>query len=127
MNKIVSLSKYGFKLDSLRNDWEKVDKSLLNRDIFKGLEKGMNVEIIGRNKEGFVTDLKIIKSLTTDLGEDVKVLDKHKRDILKGQCLNIVFNSLIGQDLGFDKNRETGIRIAQRLFTELEAADYYNW
>ena len=46
MSKIVALSKYGFKLDSLKNDWEKVDKSLLHRDIFNSLEKGLEIQII---------------------------------------------------------------------------------
>jgi hypothetical protein len=126
MNKIVALSKYGFKLDSLKNNWEKVDKSLLNRELFQSLEKGMSIDVKGRNREGFITEFVVNKPLSLDLEFNMNASHKH-RDILKGQCLNIVFNSLIGQDLGFDKNRETGIRIAQKLFAELEAANYYNW
>lgn len=60
MNTIVALSKYGFKLDSLKNDWDKVDKSLLNRELFKSLQKGVQVKINERNKQGFILDFSVI-------------------------------------------------------------------
>jgi hypothetical protein len=69
MSKIVALSKYGFKVDSLRNDWEKVDKSLLHRDTFNLLEKGLEIQVTERNKKGFILDFKVLHH--KDQGEEV--------------------------------------------------------
>ena len=144
MSKIVAISKYGFKVDSLRNDWEKVDKTLLKRDVFNMLEKGLEIEIKERNTKGFILDFKILDSKARKLEEeqtssplinmdnkssfsspspDIKACDK-ERQILKGQCLNIAFKDI---DVTDSNGRSVGIRNAQKLFVELEEANFYRW
>ena len=143
MPKIVAKSRYGFKLDSLKNDWEKVDKSLLHRELFNSLEKGFQIDIKERNKKGFILDFKVInhdnpeasknnvpntvsKQLNSDCSltpSDIKATDRD-RNILKGQCLNIAFKDIDVTDSNF---RDRGIKIAQKLFVELEEANFYGW
>ena len=69
MSKIVALSKYGFKLDSLRSEWDKVDKSLLHRELFNSLEKGSMIDVINRNGKGFITEFILLNH--KDKGEGV--------------------------------------------------------
>lgn len=137
--KVVALSKYGFKVDSLKNDWEKVDKCLLNREIFKNLEKGSEIEVVERNKKGFIIDFKLIPiepfdtrklldAMVNGANEIKANIDSRSRDILKGQCLNIACNAVfMNRDIGFDMNRDKAIKLAQKLFIELEQANYYGW
>ena len=57
--KIVALSKFGFKLDSLKNDWLKCDRSLLNRSIFTSLQKGLELKDLSYNDKGFITSFSV--------------------------------------------------------------------
>ena len=125
---VVALSKYGFKVDSLKNDWEKVDKSLLSRDVFKNLKRGDELEIVSRNSGGFITEIKVSPMAVIIPESKVSNVDPVQRNILKGQCLNIVMNQLFNdKNVECDDVRELGIRLAHRLFVELESADYYGW
>lgn len=60
MSQIVAMSKYGFKLDSLKNQWEGVDKCLLKREIFLNLKKGDLIEVLERNKSNFIIEFKVL-------------------------------------------------------------------
>lgn len=128
---VQAVSKNGFKIDSLKNDWTIVDKSLIDSEAFKSLRKGFEINIIGRNDKGLVTDFKIVNTLGINkLKEEFRLPPNPvDRNILKGQCLNIIFSNMSAceADLGHDGNREKGIRLAHRLFLELENANYYGW
>lgn len=123
MSRIVKLSKYGFVLDSLKNDWENVDKSFLSSETFSALRKGMDISVTERNKSGFITNVSIV-SPVKDCDVDVR-----QRDILKGQCLNIAFNSLRSDGYNLDTSQiiDKGVRLAHQLLVALEDADYYKW
>jgi hypothetical protein len=130
MAQIVALSKYGFKVDSLKNEWEKVDKSLLKRDCFLQLQKGDSINIVARNKEGFIMEFnKEPTNIFNELAKPfMKATDERNHDKLKGKCLNIACNAVFsGQNIGFDNARANAIKYAQRLLVELEEADYYKW
>lgn len=136
MSRVVALSKYGFKLDSLKNDWEKVDKTLLKREVFISLKKDDLIEVKERNSKGFIVDMvkvdpisnilnNTLNALSNSARNEEKILASDKqREILKGQCLNIAFKDI---DITDSKFREQGIRYAQKLFVELEEANFYNW
>ena len=140
MSRIQALSKFGFKLDELKNEWEKVDKSLLKRDLFTSLKKGDEIEIVARNKAGFILDFRVIKPNTLDINSALNSavtsvtnqmfqMDKERmreRAILKGQCLNLIFNNN-ECDLEIKEVRQDRIRLAHKLFIEIEEYDYYNW
>ena len=74
MANIVALSAWGFKLDSLKNEWTKVDKSLLNREIFLSLKKGDEIEITRTNDKGFV--LEFTKSKKEDVNLPIQIVDE---------------------------------------------------
>jgi len=100
MSKIVALSLYGFKLDSLKNDWDKVDKSLLHRDIFNSLVKGVEIEVKERNSKGFITSFKVLgldKDKVSISNQPLVNSSPIQEQIVKngmiyGQCVNLAFN-----------------------------------
>lgn len=124
MSNIVLLSKYGFKLDSLKSDWVKCDKSLLKSERFAQLRKGMDIDVVEKNKQDFVLNFRI-NSLPC-VSDDCKI-DSRARDILKGQCLNIAFQNCSMNVLDFEDQRQKGIRLAHKLFDELLQSKYAEW
>ena len=139
MSRVVALSKYGFKLDSLRNDWEKVDKSLLKRDIFISLKKDDIIEVRERNSKGFIMDMVKVDPITNLMNntlnalskpvqefkeqQDIKATDK-ERQILKGQCLNLAFKNTTEFNILTIKK---GINDSKLLLKLLEDDNIYNW
>ena len=135
VNRVVALSKYGFKLDSLKNDWEKVDKSMLKRDAFNSLEKGDLIEVKERNDKGFILDFvkvnpidHLISNVTDSIASSFNNGEIHgtdkQREILKGQCLNICFKEI---NVNYPQFRKMAIDNAKILFREIEDSDYYRW
>ena len=133
MSKIVALSKYGFKVDSLKNDWEKVDKCLLNRAIFQNLEKGSEIEVVERNKKGFIIDFKVIElnpitNMINSLAAPIQAqIDSKARENLKEQCLNIAFRDVDAEILSFKDEMDRRIILAQKLLIKLEENNFYGW
>lgn len=141
MDVVKAKSEKGFMLEG-SDSWLTCDKSFVNSELFKSLNKGDKISAITFNKDRYVTSFVLfsvhavqkfkeedklpkthksndINSLKTSSASDFK-----SREILKGQCLNLAFKNV---DTSDSHAREFGIRIAQKLLDELEAADYYNW
>jgi hypothetical protein len=57
MNRILQLSKFGFKLDSNPDVWAKIDKSFLDSDMFKSLKKGDTIDSMTVNSKGYIIGL----------------------------------------------------------------------
>jgi hypothetical protein len=137
MATINALSKFGFLfLDS--KEWVKCDKLLINSLAFKSLKKGDNLINLKFNDKGFCTGFLNSPLLKTEMGRSISDrqnnhsntpahFDNRRREILKGQCLNIAFNNVQSWSLGFDDETDARIRKAQDLFRKLEDANYYEW
>jgi hypothetical protein len=137
---IKELSSNGFQTSL---GWFTCDKfKVLDKAIFKGLKVGDSVDNIKTNKGGFVIAFDIpvanrggepvseAKTAAPHLNSVPPIqVSKMDRQILKGQCLNISFNAMFtGEaDICFDANRTRAIKLAQKLFVELEEANYYGW
>lgn len=134
--KIVDLSKYGFKLDSLRSDWLKVDRSLLNRSLFLGLVKGQELKDLVYNDKGFITSFSVVGAAPDAQAhiESNSPLLKHlessslsgtdsspsspnnngsssplpdiDKRIRYAQCVNLAFNNLSSRQVNLDWKNE---------------------
>lgn len=124
MNKIVALSNFGFKIDSLNSKWLSMDKYSIDKTPFKQLKKGVLIDSIILNDKGFVTSFSVVGvdggvvPMTPDFSPSSS--SNHSKDILKGQCLNIVFNKLNLAQLSDPKFRNDMYDLALILFKELE-------
>jgi hypothetical protein len=131
MVKVVALSKYGFKVDSLRNNWEKVDKSLLKKEVFNMLEKGIEIEIKERNTKGFILDFKILNHKARKLEEEhtdsplINIDNQNslsssssevKNGLMYGQCVNLAFNHVSSTELGL--NIDEAFDLADKIYKE---------
>ena len=130
MNTIVQLSAYSFRLDSLRNEWTGCDKTLIKTELFKSLKKGDRIDSISRNKAGFIESFKLVKDEHIyNIESKLMFISPQQRDILKGQCLNISFNSLFSNpevNFRFEANRKEAIALAHDLYDELKE-EYFKW
>lgn len=128
MNRIVVLSKFGFKLDSVNSDWIRVDKSLLSSDAFKSLKKGDEITDLTFNDKDFLIGFKIVgsdkASGARDSLQSVSAPKPVKNPQMYGQCVNLAFHSLGDLNLNFqDSNKDymqivLGFDIADRIYDE---------
>jgi len=148
MRKIILMSEYGFKLEDNPEKWISCDNKLLSSSMFKSLKVNDFVNEFRFNDKGFLISFNKItlaqhsehglegESINSPLlnkdrsklscdspSHDIKASDKD-RQILKGQCLNIAFKDV---DVTDSNGRSNGIRNAQKLFVELEEANFYRW
>lgn len=131
--KIVKLGKTGFKLDSLMNPWIKCHSSLLRLEKFRRLRVG-----------DIITELEYV-SIPTELLKSFSVvgssgemgdlmppkvlpvsLTSNQRRSLKRDCLLIAFSpeSMDSTNLEIKDVRDRKIRLAQKLFDEIEASGF---
>lgn len=138
---VTHKSENGFKVEK-NNKWFQVDKFKLIKDNkFINLKVNDEIENIKKNNKEFVIDFDPVCPLGVASGKEVSIsLNKSSlnlppsssfnsdraREILKGQCLNIAFSDM-NKLIEFKDERDSRIRIAQKLLNELEQADYYNW
>ncbi len=134
----------GFKC--VGSKWYQCDKfKLINSDMFKNLKVNDHIECIECNKDNFV--IKFIVLNREDLGSkggqlpssfntpnslkcpSLPNIDIKAHEILRAQCLNIVFNSMFHNELTIEHQdkRDRAIRLSQELLVELEQADFYKW
>lgn len=140
--KIVKLSKFGFMTNQSK-DWVSCDKKFISSSAFKSLKVGDLIDNASFNDAGFLTSISVVVSkespsvMCSVSGDTLtprtttEASSKVERDILKGQCLNIAFNTFFAQEGGlnpeFKESRAKAIILAQKLFNELESANYYGW
>lgn len=144
MNTIKKLSSNGFLLE---DGWHTVDSKIIKSKTFKfpfeNLKIGDRIDSIKVkivNDKEYVTDFIVLDHkdsvrveappnlLTHQNSNSASPSDK-AHEILKGQCLNIVFNSYFRErNIEFSKEeRLKAIQLSQKLLIELEDADYYKW
>lgn len=113
--KVDAVSKFGVKVDNQWINWSKYYKPL-------ECKKGDFLDVSFDSK-GYIVQAELVSP-------DSKVLVDEKitkaRDILKGQCLNIVFQRLEG-NIKSPEWRKEAYDLAVVLFAELQNAGYLRW
>ena len=142
---IVQLSKYGFKLDSIKNEWQKIDKSLIRREHFLNLKKWAKISQIEKNSGGFIIGYKIeeqsnpIDEVTVNFQTALDTLDKTSHNVVKNTTreqlkqtillgsLNILSNDINNYDLSLPENQRKAIQTAHSILKELDKLRYDEW
>jgi hypothetical protein len=134
MDKITKLSPYGFKLESTGDQWNRCDNRLINSQIFKSLKIGDIIEKAIVNKKGFITEINLNSEgskvyTSTKIYSSINTQSSPQNNILKGQCLNLVFNAMFcnGADNYNIENsdmRERAIKLSKKLYDELKDAKF---
>lgn len=147
MFKVINKSSNGFQVED--GKWFTCDKiKVLSKPLFFNLMIGDFIDDIISNSKGYIISFTVLthkdqeegvldhthnlitlnmnSKITTPL--PVSITDK-QREILRGQCLNIVFNAFFrdGIEIEYEANRDRAIKLSQKVFNELESANFYNW
>lgn len=117
--KVDAVSKFGMKVD---NKWVGYDRKFKPIEVRKG--DLLDIEL---NDEGFIIKASLIEkeSVSKQVVREASV-DYRQREILKGQCLNIVASKLDGNIASADYRKDL-IAITTVLFAELQDAGYLIW
>jgi len=121
--RIDRVSKYGVMIDGQWINWSKNFKPL---DVKKG-----DVLDVTLDSKGHIIYATIVGGdVPNALVEEIKgIVDKdmaRSREILKGQCLNLVFSKLEG-NIKSPSWRKEAIELSVTLFAELQHAGYLRW
>lgn len=128
MGKIVAIGKYGLKLDDLKSSWINFDKSFSKHSILK---KGLFVDLVLKDRR--IVDVRVV-----DVPVGVAVVGREdvvsplsslstSHNILKGQCLNIVFGKVSYIQLDNKEFRERAYELVLVMLKELELRGYEKW
>ena len=151
-DKIIVKSNFGFKIASAPNDWVRCDTSFIDSDAFKSLKVGSIVDKVIVNKKGFVIKVILMETNGANANPSAKFshipntdstsfnsdstrkgsFDSRNDSILKGQCLNLVFNGMFSNGVNIyeieqDLNRERAIKLTRKLYEELKEANFEDW
>jgi len=134
MNTVAQKCMFSIRLDSLKNEPQKIDKTLLKSPLWNILEKGMTIEVTERNKRGFIKDFKLIRhgELGDKGGDGIThtsnnpfispYISPPSSSNLKETCLLIAFSHFAKNPAlwGFKSEIVMAIDNAHRLYNEVK-------
>lgn len=130
MEKIIVLSKFGFKLSNFPEKWISCDKKFISSNKFKKLKVGDLILSIPYNEKNFVKDVTLIRESCQELEGEQPISPSQntlkasssspspdvKNGLMYGQSVNLAFNHVSNNEMGLNINE--AFDLADKIYKE---------